>query len=86
MEHPTTLPLLANAYNSTQVARVAYPRATIESHPNLKVTYGDRLIAVEDVPAHEMRDAMRNFRARTDWSTWSREEWNAAYHSVGGEP
>lgn len=76
--------VLANAFNCAQAELVAYPQATIDAEPVLSKVFGARLVAIESVPAGIARRALAAYASKTDWSAFTRADWQAAVAALGG--
>lgn len=48
----------------------------------LRITYYNRVVAVENIPGETLITAMNEFRDGTDWSGWKRRDWEAAYATL----
>ena len=78
--------VLANAFNNWSgkpEKHVAFARATIEEGGfDMLKKHGYTVVAIEDVSAKDLWNALYEYRGKTDWSAFSLADWEAAFDSI----
>lgn len=84
--NPTTEDMLANAFNNwpeKPAKTIVYPQETLKQRTwgSLEAA-GYTVISLDCVTAAELKRAMEWYKQNTDWSAFSKSQWEAAYTSL----